>query len=225
MDEAEQSSTIFCKILFNNLSSWKYRSSPKQILHKAILQQDRFGWKPFIGDFGSKCCWEYQQQHLDSITSPSLCALLLSKAQHQIWHIAWEIWLHRNDHLHGEHSSTSVMEQAAINDDVMRKWTLWLSMLTVQHWHLLNGSLEDKINKSYHNKHMWPATVWTARETGVQINYLENNKSQSDSTIWHRYRQLKRWQYGYNAYPHLDLEEEWSFNPKKRNKKTKTITK
>ena len=184
-------------VICNNLDTWKYKTpkSPtlpvNQSLRIALLQQDRLGWKPFLIGFLSKHWRECQQQHLNNINSCTSALLLLSKAQRRIWHIAWELWMHQNNHLHGEQSSTPIVEQTAIDDEVTREWTLGLLTLAEQHWHLFQGSLATKLSKSYHSKRVWLSTVWAAREI-VEVNYLDNNPSQYDSTIRLRYEQWKQ---------------------------------
>ena len=64
-------------------------------------------------------------------------------------------------------------------------------MLAVHHRHLFNGSLEERLSKSYHIKRVWLASVWAACET-TDINHLKNNQIQTDTTIRLRYEQWKK---------------------------------
>ena len=99
------------------LNSWKCRvpkprNLPVQfLLCKAILQQDRLGWKQFIEGFWSKHWNECQAEYFKAINRPNSSTLLLSKVQRRIWQIAWEMWFHRNQHLHSNSSSTPAVEQ------------------------------------------------------------------------------------------------------------------
>ena len=116
---------------------------------------------------------------------------MLSKAQRRIWQIAWDLWTQRNQHLHGEHHSIPDVEKQAINDEVTHEWNLDNSTLQARHQHLFWGTLDHRLQKSYHSKRVWLASVWSARET-IDINHLANNPVQTNSTIRLRYDQWKR---------------------------------
>ena len=185
------------KHIIHNLNAWKYRT-PKlhtlpvhPILRKAITQQDQIGWKQFVLGFWAKTWRDCQTQHLKNINSPTSALLLLSKAQRRIWQIAWELWNQRNQHLHGEQHSIPEVEKQAINAEVTHEWNLDNSALPARHRHLFRSTLEHRLQKSYHSKRIWLASVWAARET-IDTNYLENNPLQTDSTIRLRYDQWKR---------------------------------
>lgn len=171
-----------------SLHSWKYYLPATQtlpsnnLLQMAIQQQNQIGWKQFIEGFWTSKWRECQQQHFDNINSPASSLLLLSKVQRRIWKIAWLMWEHRNHQLHEEMSSCPAVEQTAINDEVQNEWNLGLSMLPDRYRYLFSGTLDTKLQKSYHNKRIWLASVWLARET-VDINHLAANQLQTDSTI------------------------------------------
>ena len=58
------------------------------------------------------------------------------------------------------------------------------------HRHLFHGTLEARLQKSYHRKQVWLASVWLARES-TDINHLANHPTQTDSTIRMRFEQWK----------------------------------
>ena len=184
-------------IISKNLHAWKYRLPLSQslpannLLRTAIQQQDRIGWKQFMEGFWSIKWKECQQQHFNNINSPTSSLLLLSKVQRRVWRIAWLMWEHRNHHLHDKISSCPVVEQTAINDEVKNEWNLGLSTLLDRYRYLFNGTLDVKLQKSYHSKRLWLASVWTAQET-VDINHLVNNQLQTDTTIRLRFEKWKR---------------------------------
>ena len=185
------------KVIVDNLHSWKYRL-PKSnalphchTLRKAIIHQDRIGWKQFIEGFWDSNWRECQQQHFDNIQSPSSSLLLLSKVQRRIWKIAWLMWEHRNHHLHETSHSIPAIEQTAIDEEIRNEWNIGISALTERHRHLFNGSLEEKSQKKYHTKRIWLSTVWSARET-VDRNHLANNQVHTDTTTRLRFEQWKR---------------------------------
>ena len=178
------------------LNAWKYRTPKPRVLpansllRKAILHQDRIGWKQFIEGFWARSWRDSQTAYFASINSPNSSMLLLSKVQRRIWHIAWEMWSQRNDHLHGDSSSTPVVEQRAINTEIATEWETGAAMLPVRHQHLFQGTLQQCLQKSYHNKRTWLASVWSAREM-IDVNYLANNPSTTDATCRLRYIQWK----------------------------------
>ena len=188
---------LLAEIITHNISAWKYSTQINQLLPQnqhlcqALLQQDRIGWKQFIEGFWSKSWRKCQQQHFDNIHSPNSSLLLLSKTQRRIWRITWEMWQHRNNHLHGDLAATPAVERTSIDDEVTTEWNLGISTLSAHYRHLFQGSLEEKLQKSYHNKRVWLAMVWAARET-LDINYLSNNPTQLDTTIRLRYEQWKQ---------------------------------
>ena len=185
------------KHIIQNLNSWKYQTPvtqllpPNRILRQAILQQDRIGWKPFIEGIWSIHWRRCQTQFFKSINSPSSSLLLLSKVQRRIWRIAWEMWMHRNNYLHGDLSSLPEVEQKAINEEIVNEWNIGISTLADRHRHLFRGSLTDLLSRSYHNKRIWLASLWVAREI-TDINHLANNPIQADSTTRLRFDQWKR---------------------------------
>ena len=142
-----------CHQIIANLNAWKYKT-PKnhhlpqhQILWKAILHQDQIGWKQFIEGFWSQYWRECQTLHLNNIQSPKSSILLLSKVQRCKWKIAWDMWEHRNNHLHSGKSSIPEVERQAINDEVTNEWNIGISALPAHHQHLFRGTLQEKLRK------------------------------------------------------------------------------
>ena len=101
------------------------------------------------------------------------------------------MWKHRNNHLHGNKASIPEVDRKAIDNEVSNEWNIDNLMLAVHHRHLFNGSLEERLSKSYHIKRVWLASVWAACET-TDINHLKNNQIQTDTTIRLRYEQWKK---------------------------------
>ena len=183
--------------VINNLNAWRYKFRVSQhlpihsTLRKAILSQDRIRWKQFVEGFWSKYWRECQTEHLNNINSPSSSLLLLSKVQHHVWKITWDMWSHRNEYLHGDKASIPNVEQTLIDTEVTNEWNIGILTLARRHHHLFRTSLEVILQKSYHNKRTWLASVWTAREIH-DANHLTNNPTHTDNTIRLRHEQWKR---------------------------------
>lgn len=116
--------------------------------------------------------------------------LLLSKAQCHIWQIAWDLWSQHNQHLHGDHSSKHGIDKQVINNEVTHEWNQDNLTLFAWHQHLFCGTLDNRLKKSYHSKCTWLALVWSVQEI-TDINYLENNPVQTNSTVRLGYEQWK----------------------------------
>ena len=193
----EKIQTDIRNTIIHNLNSWKYNTTPASTLpqndhlKQAILQQDCISWTSFVEGFWSKS-WRYAQSaYLTSIASTKSPLLLLSKTQRKIWMIAWEMWTHRNEHLHTTCKSVHPEERPDIDSEIQQEWDNGTSSLPLHSRGLMQGSLEQTLQMSYSAKRQWLTTIWTARET-LNPNYLKNNPSSSDmDTTRFRYERWK----------------------------------
>ena len=114
--------------------------------------------------------------------------ILMSKVQRKIWHIAWEMWKHRNKFLHETNYSHHPQEIKEIDLEVEYEWNRNLDLLSPTYSTLFHGTLEDKLSKPHRMKLKWLVTLWALRELH-QPDYFTTVVTANDPMT--RYRYLK----------------------------------
>ena len=132
-----------------------------------------------------------QQHHLDNhiIRSPKL---LLSQLQRKIWHIAWQLWEHRNLFLHDTNKSYHPQEIQAIDKEIRNEWTRGLDQLPQKYATLFTGTLKHKLQSSHRDKLKWLTSIWALTEM-QQPNYFTLISTDTDPLTRYRYLKWKEY--------------------------------
>ena len=88
----------------------------------------------------------------------------MSKLQHRIWEIPWELQNHRNNHLHNNSASIHRMDHQSVMGKIIREWDVGLGNLPQRYQNLFQGTVHTCLNENIHVKLMWLASVWAARD-------------------------------------------------------------
>ena len=180
----------------DNLHAWKYHLPPpfehptNQILCQAIRVQNRIGWKSFIKGFWSLHWRECQEAHFQEIKSNKSAMLWLSKTQRKIWHIAWEMWQHRNNVLHDNNKSIHPTVRNSLITEITLQWQEGISTLPARYTNLFQGTLEAKLRADPAQQRAWLHSVWAAR-TQFNSTYFESTPTVCDQTLRHKFNQWK----------------------------------
>ena len=153
------------------------------ILQDAITDQSSIGWTSFIEGFWSKHWRRYQQQHLAQIRSKRSALLWISKLQRKIWHIAWELWTHRNNRLHSQGATIHQYDTMLINQEIEKEW-MHQGNLPQKYNNLFRGTLQEKLQSDIHQKRRWLANIWIAQEAHL---LARDNRNE------HISKQFERW--------------------------------
>ena len=137
-------------------------------LTEAIRQQSAIGWKSFIEGFWSLRWREHQHQYLQSIHSSRSSVLWISRLQRKIWHIAWSMWLHRNNALHSDGTTIHQYETTMLDREIVQEWNRQHS-LPSQYAHMFKGTLQQRLQSTTHQKQRWLASIWSAQEHRLQL--------------------------------------------------------
>ena len=166
-----QGHTEMTNAICDKLNAWRYNqpspiiTTSNRKLREGLRKQDRLGWQNFIQGFIPKEFKACQQQHLINIGSQKSDSLWIARMQNKIWLIAWDLWQHRNDILHGDGSRIHSRDYRATNNQVIAEWTTGPeSLSTTLHGHLFRGSLRQRLSSSISEKRQWLTSVWAARD-------------------------------------------------------------
>ena len=184
--------------IYNYLLSWRYDIPPapvtninEQLLRHAVIHQTRIGWQSFIEGFMAKTWKPYVEDHFQHTKDKRSPTLWLARLQRRIWEIPWEQWQHRNDILHQSGNSIHRAEASAIDVEVTAEWAQGLRGLPAQYGYLFNGSMQERLQESFHRKRMWLSTVWAARDSHPGTKDI-NTRSDMALVFFNRWRKRLR---------------------------------
>jgi hypothetical protein len=138
-------------------------------LRKAWNKQRRIGWRSFLDGFWVLEWRQCQSQYLRSIRSQKSSTLWISRAQRRIWLIAWNLWTHRNNHLHNEGKTIHSFEMTALHSEIRSEWETGIGQLSAIHDHLFTGQIAQRLDDTTRHKLMWLFSVWSARDNDIHI--------------------------------------------------------
>ena len=155
--------------LIHNLNSWRSQkrstyTPSNYTLQLALKEQNNIGWNHFIEGFWSKQFSLCQQQHFNTLNITKSTILLLSKTQWRIWQIAWQLWDHQNNILHGDNHTFHPEEIEQISKEIQHEWSTNLSTLPMSYKYLFKDSVQTILNKSHTHRLNWLINVWTIRD-------------------------------------------------------------
>ena len=169
----------------SNLTAWRQQSTfpplpENRLLRAAVLHQDSIGWRSYLDGFISVKWKIVIEQHFVLNHSKKSAELWLSKLVRQIWNLQWELWMDRNETLHGEGNTIHLEEITAINEELIKQWMEGVSDLPrTRYQHLFSGEFRTLYQKDHHQKRQWLTSVWLAREkysnTPVTRNQIADN--------------------------------------------------
>ena len=98
----------------------------------------------------------------------------MSRVQHKIWQIIWDLWIHRNVLLHGDGGSIHTHEEHDIDTQITRKWVIGLYNLpSTTYGTLFKGTHDQRISDKSIHKQKWLTSVWAARDIYPHQNTYE----------------------------------------------------
>ena len=95
--------------------------SDNQLLIMALNQQDQLSWYSLLCGFPASGWRIVQHDHLLRTSFRKSSILWMSKFQCWIWEIAWDLWEHRNIHLHNDDSSIHRTDQQCVVSEILRE--------------------------------------------------------------------------------------------------------
>jgi hypothetical protein len=150
----------------NNLTAWRQQSTYPPLpthrsLRAAVVHQDGIGWRSYLDGFISVKWKKVIEDHFLATNSKKSAELWLSRLVRQIWNIQWELWMDRNETLHGEGNTIHLEEITAINEELIKQWTEGLSTLPrTRYRHLFHGEFRTLYQNDHHQKRQWLTSVW-----------------------------------------------------------------
>ena len=164
----------------NKLHAWRHNlpspiiTTSNRVLSEGLRKQDRLGWHNFLQGFIPMEFRHCQRQHLLNIRSQKSDSLWIARMQNKVWLIAWDLWQHRNNLLHGDGSRIHPRDYTATNNQVIAEWTTVLESLSLTlYGHLFQGSLRHQLSSSITEKRQWITSVWAGRDRdNSHLNYL-----------------------------------------------------
>jgi hypothetical protein len=112
-----------------------------------------YSWRSYLDGFISVKWKKVIEQHFLATNSKKSAELWLSKLVRQIWNLQWELWMDRNDTLHGEGNTIHLEEITAINEELIKQWMEGLSNLPrTRYQHLFLGEFRSLYQKDHHQK-------------------------------------------------------------------------
>ena len=161
-----------------------------ELLTTAIYQQDQLSWYSLLCGFPARGWRSIEQEHLIESGSRKSPILWMSKFQRRIWMIPWELWEHRNLHLHNDGSSIHRTDQQSVVSEILREWNAGMRTLNPRYQHLFRGTIQQRLNDNIHLKLMWLASVWAARDRSSRSNNqpVDPNRSPTAVCFFQRWR-------------------------------------
>lgn len=133
------------------------------------MKQRRIGWTSFIEGYWAKEWRLCQDQYLKQIKSQRSSILWMSRVQRRIWIIAWNLWEHRNRHLHNDGKTIHSVELTSLDAEIRTEWDMGLGQLPPKYSYLFNGSIQQRIEDTVKHKLMWINSLWAARDNEIHI--------------------------------------------------------
>ena len=114
----------------------------------------------------------------------------MSKVQRKIWHIAWDMWNHRNSILHNEGKSIHKKELEALNSAIISELRRGKETLPAIHHQLFNCNIKERLRDTFQFKRLWLSSVWSARDAknGIKIEKKKRDPIAMDFYIRWRKR-------------------------------------
>jgi hypothetical protein len=113
-----------------------------------------------------------QSQHLSQLNSQKSSILWISRVQRKIWHIAWDLWEHRNNYLHNQGTTIHAYEMSALNSETQHEWQTGLDQLLPSYQYLFDGTIIKPLSDSINQKLMWLLSIWAARDNEIHIGTM-----------------------------------------------------
>lgn len=111
----------------------------------------------------------------------------ISHVQRKIWIIVWDMWEHRNEHLHNNGTSIHLYEVNTLDDEIKNEWDTGLDQLPQQYLHLFEGPLNEQIINTVNQKLMRLASVWWARDNEIHVRPMRQ-RNMTIITIYDRWK-------------------------------------
>ena len=178
------------ELITQNLTAWRQNSPfpPLPIdraLRQATQQQDSLGWRSFLHGFIGKKWRLAIEQHFVASNSRKSSILWVSRFVRKIWDIQKQLWMDRNDTLHGDGNTIHVTEIMAINEEILAQWTEGQQQLPDRYKHLFSGEFRLLYQANFHRKQQWLTSVWLAREKHSTTPTLRNPIANNFYQRWH----------------------------------------
>jgi hypothetical protein len=141
-------------------------------LHKAYRHQRRIGWNSFIEGYWAKEWHICQSQHLSQLNSQKSSLLWISRAQQQIWLIAWEMWDHRNNYLHNHGTTIHSYKMAALKSEIQQEWQTGINQSPPTYNHLFEGEINKRLSNTTNQQLMWLFSIWAAQDNEILIGQM-----------------------------------------------------
>ena len=110
----------------------------------------------------------------------------------RIWQIAWDMWGHRNNHLHDQLNSIHPQENININNKIRHKVEYGLGLMPQSYSGMFLGPLDNKLKISRRLKVEWLFTVWSARETHDIAYMASNTNFNTNASLRFKYTRWKQ---------------------------------
>jgi hypothetical protein len=174
----------FAQIVYENLLAWQsfqpfpFTIPDNPILHRAIKQQDKIGWRSFLDGFLVKEWRQYLTEHFLARGSRKSSLLWMSRLQRGLWDVSFAMWMHRNEVLHHDGARTHQFEEQELDQSILSEWSRGIATLPSRFNYLFRGTLRQRLKDKHQYKKMWLTSVWSAREsTGDLFGVITRNRT------------------------------------------------
>ena len=158
-------------VICDRLSAWRSNSAPTVPvsyflgLRATVQAQDEVGWRSFLEGFPVKGWAEVQQRYFEFIKSKRTGKRWLVAVIKKVWEVAWDIWDHRNNVVHGKDAKTIANQ---LRQEIEEQFKLGVETVT-KDAKLLFGQGKKKIMEG--NTDMQKA--WLVRIKQARVRYAE----------------------------------------------------
>ena len=178
------------QILTDNLTAWRQRSPfppvpTQRWIREAVVSQDDIGWRSFLDGFVSVHWRHLVEKHFESTNSKKSAVLWTSRLVRHIWDMQWQLWMDRNDTLHGEGNTIRLEEITAINEEILKEWMMGINDLPTRYHYLFQGEFRKLYQQHHHHKQQWLMNVWLARENHSSTPVQRNAIADTFFQRWH----------------------------------------
>jgi hypothetical protein len=172
-----QTAPCIMEAILIGLNNWRFGYTTPLIC-VALAQQFDIGWNLFLKGWLS-IEWETaQQSHYSSLHSLRTGQKRITHLIRHCWKIAWDLWEHRNDTLHGQENIVSSQQDLCLRLNITRSYgRISQFQLSNCDQYLTQNSLIDLLKKSRTYKEGWlrsAKTVVKAMKGSIRNSLRQN---------------------------------------------------
>ena len=157
-------------VIIENLRAWNASRRPVLYegshphLNRAIIEQNRIGWEPFLRGYVSSKWNEAQSCHYLHLGSKKTGHRWLTELIKKMWAIAWDMWRFRNGVLHSQSLTIPTNFTFLLTSAILQEMNHGHRLLPPRCNYLFSTTAAAILKGSINSQKLWLATVWGARD-------------------------------------------------------------